>query len=409
MTTTHVLVVDDDTLLREFTATVLRGAGFQVSTANGGHAALDQIATNRPEIVLLDVQMPGMDGIEVCRQIRRNPAYAQMPVVLLTAGNSLDERVRGFDAGADDFVAKPYDPTELQVRIRALLRRVATPETSVPAAPPPPKAHTVAVFSLRGGAGVSTVAANLATSLARLWGHTVGLIDLALPSGQSALMLNLPPRHSWADIVGVSLDEVDSAFLEGVMLHHASGVAVLAAPARPEQSELLTAAHVTHTLGLAREHFTYLVIELAHDFSELTLAGLDQADLVLVLLTPDLAALRATACALDVFASLDYPHERQLITLVQNIERRGLGRNEIEASLHRPIDWIIPYSAEPVTVGINTGVPLVLSAPTLPISACLEDLSWKLSREEDRKERPAQPSEAWVRLVRRHQSMRGRS
>src|SRR6202022_4662632 len=105
---------------------VLRPEGYDVDIALGGAAALEQARTNRPDLVVLDLMMPGLDGLEVCRQLRAN---GSLPILMLTARSGTDDRVRGLDTGADDYLVKPFAYAELLARVRALLRRAAPPST----------------------------------------------------------------------------------------------------------------------------------------------------------------------------------------------------------------------------------------------------------------------------------------
>jgi adenylate cyclase len=120
--TAHILVVDDSPKNVKLLADVLGMRGYRVTTAASGEEALACIAAEAPDLVLLDVMMPGIGGYEVCRQIRANPAHAMLPVVLVTALDPEKERVIGLEAGADDFLSKPVNQPELMARVRSLLR-----------------------------------------------------------------------------------------------------------------------------------------------------------------------------------------------------------------------------------------------------------------------------------------------
>jgi pilus assembly protein CpaE len=190
--------------------------------------------------------MPDLDGYEVCRRIRRLPAFARMPILMLTGHNTLTERIKGFEAGADNYLSKPVSPEELQALVKALLQRQQTATTTALVE----RAWTTALFSLRGGVGVSTVAVNLSVGLAHLWSERVTLVDLALANGQTALMLNMPPRNTWADLAEITVGEIDAAMLDVVLQNHPSGVRLLAAPSRLELNELITDEKVSHVLNL---------------------------------------------------------------------------------------------------------------------------------------------------------------
>lgn len=121
---THILIVEDEAPLVELLRYNLERAGYRVSTAGDGEAALRAIDEDRPDLVLLDWMLPLTSGIEACRQLRRAPATANIPIIMLTARGEEHDRVRGLDAGADDYVSKPFSPAELIARIRAVLRRI---------------------------------------------------------------------------------------------------------------------------------------------------------------------------------------------------------------------------------------------------------------------------------------------
>ncbi len=116
-----VLVVDDDPTVREVVCSYLRADGYDVSEADDGEAALAMIRHRRPDLVVLDVMLPGVDGLEVCRQIRSS---TDLPIILLTALGSEEDRVVGLELGADDYLTKPFSPRELVLRVGSVLRRV---------------------------------------------------------------------------------------------------------------------------------------------------------------------------------------------------------------------------------------------------------------------------------------------
>ena len=116
-----MLIVDDDRAVREALRRALSLAGYEATTADGGQAGLTEIATTPPDAVVLDIGMPDVDGLEVCRRLRA--AGNRIPVLMLTARDAVADRIEGLDAGADDYLVKPFDVGELKARLRALLRR----------------------------------------------------------------------------------------------------------------------------------------------------------------------------------------------------------------------------------------------------------------------------------------------
>ncbi|HXW82827.1 MAG TPA: response regulator transcription factor [Candidatus Binataceae bacterium] len=128
----RVLVVEDEADIRELVRYNIEREGFAVDEAADGAQALEKIAKRRPDLVVLDLMLPGMPGLEVCRQIRAGRDSAQLPVLILTAKGTEVDRVLGLEMGADDYVVKPFSPRELVARIKALLRRANPPSEREP-------------------------------------------------------------------------------------------------------------------------------------------------------------------------------------------------------------------------------------------------------------------------------------
>ena len=120
----RILVVDDDRNLRKIIQTNLELAGYDVTTAANGEDALRTLDAMQPDLIVLDVMMPVMDGYEVARRVRRHPSNTHVPIIMLTAKSEVEDKVAGFDAGADDYITKPFGPQELLARVKAKIRRV---------------------------------------------------------------------------------------------------------------------------------------------------------------------------------------------------------------------------------------------------------------------------------------------
>src|SRR5262249_48878008 len=121
----RVLIVDDDDALRRSLGRNLRLEGFRVTDAADGEAALSGIRANRPDVIVLDVTMPGLDGVDLTRRLRADGD--DVPILILSARDGVDDRIAGLEAGADDYLVKPFIPRELVARLRALLRRRPEP------------------------------------------------------------------------------------------------------------------------------------------------------------------------------------------------------------------------------------------------------------------------------------------
>ena len=126
----QILVVEDESALVEILRYNLEKEGFDVVAAADGEAALEAIADHKPDLLILDWMLPHVSGLEICRQLRRKPETRELPIIMLTARGEEADRVRGLEVGADDYVAKPFSPSELIARVRAVLRRAKPSTTS---------------------------------------------------------------------------------------------------------------------------------------------------------------------------------------------------------------------------------------------------------------------------------------
>ncbi|MBI5962948.1 MAG: response regulator [Chloroflexi bacterium] len=394
----RILVVDDTELNLKMVGSILQKDGYEVITARNGFEALEIIKTSPPVLAILDVMMPDMDGYTLCQLLRQTLTTAKIPIIILTALSGVDDKIKAFDSGADDFLAKPFEPPELRARIKVLLRRVSESETvqsDIVAG------KVIAVFSLRGGAGVSMLSSNLAASLSQIWGNPAVLVDLAFMNGQSALLMDLPLRNTWADVGRSPANEIDIDLINSVLLRHGAGVHVLASPRRPEDAEGITAEHVNRTIGLLRTFYHYIVLDLPHDFSETTLTGLDNADQILLMLAPETASVRCAANAMETFAQLNYPPERTTLILNWPFKGKGLPRAGIESALKKQIDVVIPYAGEAVVASIMYGKPSALQTPLDPLGAFLEDLAYLYSKEDHKQNPPENAGEGLKRVKER--------
>jgi pilus assembly protein CpaE len=315
--------------------------------------------------------------------------------------SGVEDKIKAFDSGADDFLAKPFEPQELRARIKVLLRRASEQQ---PIQTNIVLGKVIAVFSLRGGVGVSMLASNLAASLSQIWGESTALVDLAFVNGQSALLLDLPLRNTWADLGRSPANEMDMDQLNSVLLRHDAGVHVLASPRRPQDAEGITAEHVQRAIELLRPHYHYIILDLPHDFLETTLVGLDMADQILLMLSPETASVRCAANALGAFEQLNYPPDRTTLILNWSFKGKGLPRAGIKDALKKEIGVVIPYAGEVVVDSIMYGKPSTLQMPHDPLGAFLEDLAYLFSKEEHKQNPPENSSEGFKRVKKRAQA-----
>ncbi|MBI5686541.1 MAG: response regulator [Verrucomicrobia bacterium] len=390
-----ILVADDDTSTLRTLTHALEREGYEVRDAQDGVEALEKVEGHRPDLLILDVVMPQLDGHEVCRRIRRKPEFARMPIIILTANSSQDEKVRFLDAGADDYLTKPFHAPELLARVKVLLRRAG--ERPREGQEQRIDGKIIAAYSLRGGVGVSTVAVNMAAGLAQLWGQPTVLVDLAHVAGHGALMFNLAARTSWAEISTVPAEEIEIDMLNKLLQPHTSGAFVLPAPEHTETMSTLKQEQLARVLTLLSQNYHYVVLDLPDDMHGATVAALDAAQEIVAVMAPDMASIATMKAMLEFFDFRHYPRNNVRLVLNHLFKRNDLERKQIEAALSRTFDLEIPFAGEAVEA-LNIGAPMVVGAPQLPTSIELENFAFNASKDEHRKQTPEKPSKAWQRV-----------
>lgn len=401
MARARVLIIDDDRIIRKIVEANLAKLGFEVISASNGMEGLQKVKTDKPDVVVTDKMMPEMDGLEVTRRLRRQPETAHIPILVLTGESELEDKVAAFEAGADDHLGKPFEAAELAVRIMALMRQVealkAAKAQAVPQ-PEPEAAKLIVIHSLRGGIGCSSIAVNLALALHALWQKPTLLADMVLTAGQIALMLNSPAKHTWADLGDYEADELDGEAINSIIGNHDSGLHFIAAPANPANAEQVTTELVNKSVELLIPRYQYIVADLSHDFSNISLDLLDNADEILLLLAPEMASVRTAAIALDTYSRLGYDREFIKLLLNWTFERDGLPSKKIESALNHPISLVMPYAPKQFVGAINRGIPLIYGHPENAVSALIEDFAFRLSKEKHQNTPPESPSASWQRL-----------
>src|SRR5581483_2433202 len=222
--TPRILVVDDDPTITKLVSLVLMQTGYNVTTAATAEEGLALAKRLSPDLAILDVMLPGMDGYTLCRKLRENSSTSLMPILMLTAQAETRDKLAGFNAGADDYLTKLFDLVELVYRIKALLARSQMP--NMLARTQTQRGKLWSVFGAKGGVGKTTLAVNLAVTLTRQPNLRVALVDTDLEFGDIGAHLNLAPSRTIMDLV-LRLDDIDQELLDRVLIRHESGVKVL--------------------------------------------------------------------------------------------------------------------------------------------------------------------------------------
>ena len=219
-----------------------------------------------------------------------------------------------------------------------------------------------AVFSPRGGAGKTTLATNLAVLQAQEQPERSALFDLNLTFGHAASLLGLEPSTSLAEVPANSLSDFDRRTLGEYLVEHATGLQVLVASTRPEEGELVTAAHVRAALGTLKRQFSVTFVDCGSGFDDPTIAALEVADRIIVVCTPELNTLRDVRECQRVFNEIMHVEPAKLCFVFnQHQPFVVLGREQFEAALEQPMAFELPHAGEAAYKAAAKGEPLALA------------------------------------------------
>ncbi|GMQ79576.1 MAG: response regulator [Anaerolineae bacterium] len=396
----RILIVDDDPILVKLLETTMSRAGYTTLSAKDGKTGLRIAKSEQPDLIILDVMMPGMDGFEVARQIRRSTTTSQIMILMLTASSDANNKVQAFSIGVDDYLTKPFEISELVTRVSTLLRR--SEQVRKGSMVGVAEGRLVAVHSLRGGLGCSSLAINLAVGMKNLWSKPTILVDNVFTSGQIALLLDTPVNRTWIDFAEIAEANYSEDALYSSISIHESGLHFLASPSDPVEADRVDHFAVKAAISILRRRYEYIVADLAHDFSNRTLEVLEAADKILLLLGSEIISVRLAAMTLRIYKEFEFQPDKVQIVLVQHSKKSFLKKKEIEQALQRSIAYSIPYAAEAADRAIATGVPYLTRNPGIPASSAVEDIAYLSSKPIHLENPPAKPSNTWQRVSSRN-------
>lgn len=233
------------------------------------------------------------------------------------------------------------------------------------------RGRIVTVFSAKGGCGKTTLATNLAAALATSGRGTVALVDLDLAFGDVGIALQLFPTHTIADAVPLG-EDLDGPALLSLLTAHRSGLQALVAPLEPSTADLITADLVVQILDLLAQEFDYVVVDTPPALDDHVLAAFDKSDVVALLATLDIPALKNLKLTLETLEMISFPRDRLSVVLNRADSKVGLAIGEVEKTLKAPIVAQIPSSRD-VPASTNRGVALVTDDPKSPVSVAIRD------------------------------------
>lgn len=360
-----ILVVDDDVDSLRLIKLMLERHGYEVTAANTGTQAIARANADHPNLIILDVMMPDMSGYDVCRRLRATPATQAIPIIMFTAKTLIDDKVAGFEAGADDYLTKPTHPAELASRVRAILARSASQRRQQSGN----TGATIGVIGAKGGVGTTTLALNIGAAMV-LKGENPVVADFRLGSGVMGLSLGFGRAQGMANLLSKSAAEIQPRTIEEEIVTHQSGLRVLLSSIRVKEAQ--TNYSLESALALIRGLRAIArpaVFDLGSTLNAMTTRlqrEMDQIVLVVEPLAPTLAIAREMIQELDAGRT----GTSRVHVVVVNRNQSGMQTPwpEVEQTLGQELRAIIFAAPDLAYQAVQSGVPIVMFQPSAMVS-----------------------------------------
>ena len=361
-----ILIVDDDLDTLRLVGLMLQRQGYQISAATNGQQGLDKAFEEDPDLILLDVMMPDMDGYEVTRRLRQNPSTANTPILMFTAKTQLDDKVVGFEVGANDYLTKPTHPSELQARVKTLLARVPKKKGASEEAQSENRGYVIGVLAARGGLGVTTLAVNLAAGLLNRTKSDVIVAELLPGQGVLALDLGLTSSKGLINLLSTNkVSEVTRDKTREALTHHGSGLKFLLSSDRPRDMQLINqTANYEATLSTLASLARFVVLDLGVGIQPFAQKIFPHCNEILIVLEGTPNIITHTKALIDDLVSMDV--NRRNISVILNNRIRSdtqLPTTQVQSKLDFEILSTLSPAPELFTQATRMQAPAILCQP----------------------------------------------
>jgi pilus assembly protein CpaE len=361
-----ILIVDDDLDTLRLVGLMLQRQGYQISAATNGQQGLDKAFEEDPDLILLDVMMPDMDGYEVTRRLRGNPSTLNTPILMFTAKTQLDDKVVGFEVGVNDYLTKPTHPSELQARVKTLLAKIVEKKSASTSAGGGSQGYVIGILAPRGGLGVTTLAVNLAAGLLTRTKDEVIVAEMLPGQGTMALDMGLTAAGGLVDLLGITkASDLTRDKVRESLTHHGSGLKFLLASDRPRDMHLISqVASYEMTISLLTDLARFVILDLGVGIQPFAQKILPKCSEVMILLEGMPNTIIHTKALIDDIASMGVNAKNINVVLNNRIRSdTQLPSSQVQAKLDHEIISTLTPAPELFGQATRMQTPAILCQP----------------------------------------------
>ena len=363
-----VLVIDSDPASRKYLAAMLGKNGYMVLEASLGREGLISSWRDRPDIIILDPQLPDLTGLDVVTRLRQDPRTAKVHLVAFSNQNKPDEMARLLVAGCNEYLVKSGQTLQ---KLLDLIPALLEPQSPVK------KGSLVVFLSAKGGTGTSSLCANVAMCVANRAGdRNVAMIDLVLPIGSIAQIVGYEGSLNLVTVAEKGPTPIASSYLKDNLVHiPVWNFHLLAGAPDPESASRLSGERVAEILNALMESYDYIFVDLGRSLSRISLPIIQKAEIISMIVSTDLATTALSRTVWQYLQTQSVDPSRLFVIQNRAVGLEGLKKTEIEKMLGLPIQVTMPYMADGFSVANNRHEPLAFKYPTDSATLLLEHVS----------------------------------
>jgi DNA-binding response OmpR family regulator len=355
----RILIVDDNESARRSLRLIFEKKGYETELAGTGREAIEKAQGGAFDLVILDINLPDISGIEICQQLRSKPETIHLPIIMLSGRSLVPDKIRGLKAGADEYVTKPVDLDEMVARVEALLNRTRR----LRQAQLVKRSKVLGFIGAKGGVGTTTVALNVASVLAQQKKAVIA-VELRSYYGAFSIQLSGTPVENLRNLLELDPECINERELSARLFNSPSGLRVLFGPQKvdefreiePDQAE----AVIEGLTGMA----DYVIIDLPRHPSGANQVAIRHCDFVTLVVVPEPGCVMSGQMTLELLSSWGVGVGLVGAIVVRRaIAARAMRLPEIRSRLGCDIVGVVPPAAEACIAAQERGVPLVLYQP----------------------------------------------
>jgi len=358
-----ILIVDDDLETLRLVGLTLQRQGYQIISAQNGSESIRLANVEKPDLIILDLMMPGIDGYQVTLHLKSNPATSAIPILVFTAKSQIDDKVKSYEAGVDDYLTKPVHPTELVTHIKTIL----SSEKKAVAAPFVKKGVVLGFLASKGGMGVSTLALNLGILLEQRMHRDVIAAELRPGQGTWAGEMNFANATGLTGLLSLQADQINENTVSNELIKTTYGIRLLFASTEINEFSLACngirqlEAVVKTLVNMAQ----FIILDIGTPFMPGFESVLSYCDEVNVVSEPQPFSLQRTNKLINDIYEHNLENLKRVNVIIVNRVRADLQLTavQIQEMLNRPIHLIVPTVPEASFHAAMRNVPLCILQP----------------------------------------------